>query len=119
MSTYFAYQDSHGFIYPAHPVLLRKPGLVPGEYDPVSRVFTPTGNPLKKTGNIIEDVDKHGNTTVLSGLAEDTGAETAPINGVVFTEKEVPQTETEAELPETEKVEDFDLGKHGRKVPKK
>lgn len=84
MAKQFSYQDRHGKIYPAHPTLAFTEGLVPGNYDTDTRVFTPLGNPKQKVGNVITDAGFGGKERLLSGLYEDKGADTAPLNGVAF-----------------------------------
>ncbi|WP_333679874.1 hypothetical protein [Dyella sp.] len=87
MTKQFAYQDAHGHVYPAHAALAFQPGLVPGWYDTDKRTFTPNGNPQEQTGSIITDANfGGGKEQVLSGLRDDRGAGTAPIqSGVAFT----------------------------------
>ncbi|SIO50554.1 hypothetical protein SAMN05444172_2580 [Burkholderia sp. GAS332] len=92
----YAYQDAHGRIYPAHPAMLAQPGLVPGWYNVETRTFRPTGNPQEQVGNIITDAGVgNGQEQVLSGLRNDKGAGTAPINGVAFT---LPSGESDPDL---------------------
>ncbi len=119
MAKQFAYRDTSGFIYPAHPSLLLQPGLVPGNFDTESRKFTPTGNPQEQVGTIITDANTGKNSeTVLSGLKEDKGADTAPLtNGVVFTQLSDP-VEEEASLGDTSSDSEDTVVKNARRVRK-
>lgn len=86
MAKQFCYQDQFGKIYPEHAALRFEPSLVPGFFDTETKTFTPVGNPQKQVGNIIVDAgfgDK-GPGELKSGLDEDKGAMTAPLNGVAF-----------------------------------
>jgi hypothetical protein len=101
MAKQFVYQDAHGILYPAHAALAFQPGLVPGWYDTDTRTFTPAGNPQEQVGNIVTDAGVGtGAETVLSGLREDRGADTAPLTGVVVSEPDTAArlVETEAQL---------------------
>ncbi|CAE6958693.1 hypothetical protein [Paraburkholderia domus] len=86
MARQFGYQDAHGTFYPDHPALRFEPGLVPGYFDTETKEFTPSGNPNRQTGTIVTDAGFGGAETLKSGLAEDKGADTAPLQGVAFTQ---------------------------------
>lgn len=120
MAKQFCYQDAQGVLYPEHSALHFEPNLVPGFYDTETRVFTPSGNPQKQVGNIITDVGTGNSTKILSGLAEDKGAMTAPMNGVAFSQPVDDETETAAdsEVTEAEVTESID-GELVQKTPKK
>ncbi|MBB5448221.1 MULTISPECIES: hypothetical protein [unclassified Paraburkholderia] len=99
----FAYQDAHGVVYPAHPALAFQPGLIPGQYDSETRTFTPQGNPKEQVGVIITDAGAGGRDTLQSGLRDDRGAGTAPINsGVAFTLPADNSAEYQARIVELE-----------------
>lgn len=120
MAKQFCYQDAQGVLYPEHSALHFEPNLVPGFYDTETRVFTPSGNPQKQVGNIITDVGTGNSTKILSGLAEDKGAMTAPMNGVAFSQPVNDEIETAAdsEVTEAEVTESID-GELVQKMPKK
>jgi hypothetical protein len=102
MPKQFAYQDMHGKIYPSHAALAFQPELVPGWYDTDKRTFTPTGNPQAQHGTIVTDAGHGGQESLLSGLGEDKGANTAPLKGVAFSvaEAQTKAVELEARLEE-------------------
>ncbi|QUO26144.1 hypothetical protein KEH57_04235 [Burkholderia cenocepacia] len=102
MPKQFGYQDSSGFFYSDHPALRFEPGLVPGFYDTETKQFTPTGNPVQQTGTIVTDAGFGGASTLRSGLAEDVGADTAPLAGIAFTQT---NAQAEASAREAELVD--------------
>lgn len=119
MARQFCYQDKNGFLYPEHSALHFEPGLVPGWYDTEKKVFTPNGNPKEKTGNIITDVGYgQGETKLLSGLKEDKGAMTAPVNGIAFSKPDEPEIteDVEGEDDASSNTEDAPKRKKARKV---
>ncbi|AEP36227.1 hypothetical protein [Taylorella asinigenitalis] len=102
MAKQFGYLDAHGHFYPDHPALRFTAGLTPGHWDKEQRIFTPTGNPLIKTGNVIFDT----NGEAISGLAEDKGANMKPFEGVYIAPKEPIESTDEVEMvEEIEKTE--------------
>ncbi|OLL27467.1 hypothetical protein BTH42_31980 [Burkholderia sp. SRS-W-2-2016] len=102
MPRQFGYQDAHGFFYSEHPALHFEPGLVPGFYDTDTKTFTPTGNPTQQTGTIVTDAGFGNAETLKSGLSEDKGADTAPLEGVAFTQT---NAEVEAAARDAEFIE--------------
>lgn len=101
MAKQFCYQDQWGVIYPEHPALRFEPSLVPGHYDTEKKVFMPVGNPQAQVGNIITDGDTG---KVLSGLKEDKGANTAPVNGVIISQPDKVEPEEEEQEEQEQAV---------------
>jgi hypothetical protein len=105
MAEQFGYQDKEGRFYPDHPALRFEPGLVPGYYDHETKKFRAVGNPREQRGTIVTDAGfGDSDLRLQSGLVEDKGADTAPLQGVAFTQTNE-QAQAELDKRNAENVE--------------